>query len=87
MAGIYGDIVFHLGASSRIPVFAKDINNNLILKFINRYRNAPLMWRLHSHLIKKIHNKNKKIFDAIKSNLRKDPEKFFCSLMSKQYGL
>ncbi len=76
MAGIYGDIFFHLGASSRRPAFHLDYVTLPHLRLSVWMQSKPLVWRL-SDWIEDLHlNKNQLIADEIRQRLRNNPDQF-----------
>lgn len=48
MAGLYGDIIFHLGASSRAPEFYRDVYDGFLAKLTLKCERKPLIWRLRA---------------------------------------
>ncbi|PRO68457.1 hypothetical protein [Alteromonas gracilis] len=84
MAGVYGDIIFHLGAGSRSPLFAKEVNNSKTLRLIQSIENLPLLWRVHNKLKKYIENRlikqNSKVVRRIELELKNNAEDFFIFL-------
>ncbi len=87
MAGIYGNVVFHFGAGSRSPLFAKEVNESTGLKALRVLEKLPILWRLYAFFKKRTEasliEKNTKIVTEIESQLKKDPEQFFAYLNSK----
>ena len=80
MAGIYGDVFFHLGSSSRRPAFHMDYQTRLSLRLAGRLRSAPLVWRI-SELITEIYlKKNQKLFQKITIELKDNPYGFLAKL-------
>lgn len=77
MAGIYGDIFFHLGGASRSsPVFFADYRRSLQ----RRISTIRLVWRLGPWLLKRYNARNARILVTIANSLRKEPERFIASL-------
>lgn len=80
MAGIYGDVFFHLGASSRRPAFHLDYVTLPHLRLSVWMQSKPLVWRL-SDWIEDLHlNKNQIIADEIRQRLRSNPDQFIDEL-------
>ena len=86
MAGIYGNVVFHLGAGSRGPLFAKEVNESPVLKALRTFEKMPVLWRLYAFFKKRTEasliERNTKIVTEIESRLKKDAEQFFTYLKS-----
>ena len=80
MAGIYGGVFFHLGASSRRPAFHQDYTTRPSLRLAARLRERPLLWRMAACLENRYLTQNTRIFEAIASRLRSDPEEFIAAL-------
>ena len=76
LAGIYGDIFFHLGSSSRRPGFHMDYQRRLSLKVAGRLTQLPLLWRLAETITEKYLNRNQRTFRKITVHLRANPTKF-----------
>ena len=87
MAGIYGNLVFHLGAGSRSPLFAKEVNDSTGLKALRVLDKMPVLWRLYDLFKRRTEasliEKNTKIVMEIEAQLKKNPERFFAYLNSK----
>jgi hypothetical protein len=80
MAGIYGGVFFHLGASSRRPWFYLDYKTKLSLRFGSAVSKIPIIWRLGSWLEERYIASNRRVFAGIAGSLRSDPERFLSSL-------
>jgi len=80
MAGIYGDIFFHLGAFSRRPWFYFDSQTRLSLRTKRVLNKMPVLWRLGSWLEERYIESNKRTLAKIVGSLRRDPERFLSSL-------
>lgn len=80
MAGVYGDVFFHLGASSRRPWFYIDSKTRLSLRIGPAVRKIPLIWRLGPWLEERYIASNRRIFARIVSSLRSDPDLFLSHL-------
>lgn len=88
MGGIYGDIVFHVGASSRNNlIFRKDVATWTI-HLTRPIASIPILWRtkptlqnlLRSTYEPSIQRKNKNIFNTIADKLETDEEGFYREL-------
>ena len=83
MAGVYGDVIFHLGASSRRPSFNADYANRISLRIASRMSGKPMLWRL-AHLLEEDYlKKNEKAFHNIVTELSTEPENFIARLRHK----
>jgi hypothetical protein len=80
MAGIYGDIFFHLGASSRRPWFYFDYQTRLSLRIKPALSKVPVLWRLGSWLEERYVASNRRTLGKIIGALRLDPDRFLSSL-------
>ena len=80
MAGIYGGVFFHLGASSRGPSFYADYMTRPSLRIAGRIRNLPLLWRLARSMEWRYVQNNLGIFESISRQLREDPHNFISAL-------
>lgn len=80
MAGIYGDLIFHLGASSRRPSFHADYASRIGLRFAKRINNMPILWRLSHSLEENYLKENERAFGDIISELLTDPDNFIAKL-------
>jgi len=84
MAGIYGNVIFHLGAGSRSPLFAKEVNESTKLRILKILEKMPIVWRLYAFLKKRTEaslvKRNSKIMSEIESQLKENPECFFAYL-------
>lgn len=84
MAGIYGDSIFHMGATSREPKFYYQISNDAIIKRISWLKNLPFLWKLHDIIydtrVKSISKTNKICMSTISSKLKRDPISFIDTL-------
>jgi len=80
MAGIYGSVFFHVGASSRRPAFYLDYLTRPSLRVAIRLRNLPLLWRLAAYLENRYTNRNAEIYSRIAEALKRDPEQFLATL-------
>ncbi len=84
MAGIYGGIFFHLGASSRTPAFHIDYVTKPALRLSVWLRDLPLLWRLAARLEGRYLAANGRIYEGIANSLRSDPESFLSYLSAGQ---
>jgi hypothetical protein len=80
MAGIYGDMFFHLGASSRRPWFYFDHRTRLSLRVKAAFSNVPVLWHLGSWLEERYIASNRHTLAKITHSLRSDPDHFLSSL-------
>jgi hypothetical protein len=80
IAGVYGGIIFHLGATSRAPVFHKELADNRLLAKTRIFNKIPLLYRIHSYFVTRITNKkiatNLNLLKKIKSQLIDNYEEF-----------
>jgi hypothetical protein len=80
MAGIYGDIFFHLGASSRRPWFYFDYRTRVSLRAGPPLNAIPVIWRLGPWLEERYIESNRRTFERLVKPLRSDPDRFLQSL-------
>lgn len=80
MAGIYGDVFFHLGASSRRPWFHFDYKTRPSLRIGSALGRVPLLWRLGPWLEERYIASNRRMFAHIVTSLKFDPDGFLSSL-------
>ena len=80
MAGVYGSIFFHLGASSRRPAFYLDFHTQHLVRLSVAMQRIPVIWRFGRFLENRNLDRNEKLGRAIRDELRKDPDSFFRSL-------
>lgn len=80
MAGIYGDVFFHLGAGSRRQHFYADYARNPLLALAVKLGGIPLLWRVGAWLSRWIKERrapfNAQAFLSIADALKKNPEQF-----------
>ena len=80
IAGVYGGIIFHLGATSRAPVFHKELADNRLLAKTRIFNKIPFLYRIHSYFVTRITNKkiatNLNLLKNIKSQLIDNYEEF-----------
>lgn len=86
MAGIYGDIFFHLGASSRRPWFYFDYQTRLSLRMKPALSKVPMLWRFGSWLEERYLASNRRTLAKITDSLRSDPDRFLSSLQTSDTG-
>lgn len=86
MAGIYGDVFFHLGASSRRPSFHSDYTTRLDLRVVKRIGQMPFLWRVGRFLEGNYLKENEKIFRGIVSQLCNGPDSFFAKIAGEDSG-
>lgn len=84
MAGIYGDVFFHLGASSRRPWFYFDYRTRASLRIKPVLSKVPLIWRLSTWLEERYIASNRRTLEAIVNSLRSDPDRFLSSLRGSE---
>lgn len=80
MAGIYGDVFFHLGATSRRPWFYFDYRTKASLRAKPALSRVPLLWRLGQWLEERYVTSNRRALAGIVGPLRADPDRFLSSL-------
>jgi hypothetical protein len=80
MAGIYGDVFFHLGASARRPWFYFDYKTRISLRIGPTVDKIPVLWRLGHWLEERYIASNRRTFARIADALRSDPDRFLLSL-------
>lgn len=80
MAGIYGDVVFHLGAMSRPPVFRADWLTAPHLRLLHRWRKAGLLRPLRYLVSRRFTWRNRAIHARIFEALRTDPDGYIARL-------
>lgn len=80
MAGIYGDVFFHLGASSRQPTFHVDYLTRPSLRLATALRKLPAVWRMASPLEARYIASNARAFRGIVDSLKENPDRFLSSL-------
>jgi hypothetical protein len=73
MAGIYGGVIFHIGAISRGPLFAKCLERRLFGTIIKKLSKFPFLWRLENYYLEKIVKQNTETQSIIINRLKKDP--------------
>jgi hypothetical protein len=80
MAGVYGDVFFHLGASSRRPWFYADYRRRLSLRAGPTLGKIPVLWRLGAWLEERYIASNRRTFSENVRSLRRDPDGYLSSL-------
>jgi hypothetical protein len=80
MAGIYGDVFFHLGASSRRPWFFFDYQKRLSLRIKPALSKLPVLWHVGAWLEERYISSNERTLAKITGSLRSDPDRFLSSL-------
>ena len=80
MAGIYGDVFFHLGASARRPWFYFDYKTRLLVRVGPAFGKVPVLWRLGSWLEERYIASNRRTLATISDCLRSDPDGFLSRL-------
>lgn len=80
MAGIYGDVFFHLGASARRPWFYFDYRTRFSVWLGPAVGRIPVLWRLGSWLEERYIESNRHTLATIANSLRTDPDRFLSSL-------
>ena len=86
IAGVYGDVIFHLGAGSREPIFSKEIMTNSLMKATSALKSIPVLWRLHSLIEKGVEiyftRRNRRIVNTVKKELLGSSNAFINTLRS-----
>lgn len=80
MAGIYGDVFFHLGAASRRPWFYFDYRKRVSLRMKPILADIPLIWRLGPWFEERYFTSNRRTLGTIVNSLRSDPDRFISNL-------
>lgn len=80
MAGLYADVFFHLGASSRAPGFHLDYATMPGLRLSLLLKDVPLLWRVGHWFESRYLKENRGIAAAIREQLTDDPEHFIARL-------
>jgi hypothetical protein len=80
MAGVYGDVFFHLGASSRRPWFYRDQLKRLSLQIGQFFGATPILWRLRPWLDERYIESNRRRLARITDSLRSDPDRYLSRL-------
>ncbi|MEM7494524.1 MAG: hypothetical protein AAF296_14180 [Pseudomonadota bacterium] len=80
LAGVYSDLVFHLGAAGRPPVFYADFLNEADGEALYNARKDPGSKEAFQARSKVIAARNKLILDDITAALKTDPQAFFDQL-------
>ncbi len=83
MAGIYDDVFFHLGASSRAPAFHVDYQTKLSLRLLKGLHGMPVLWRLFTRVDDKYLADNERLSNEIRLQLQKDRKGFIARLRGK----
>ena len=86
MAGIYGDVFFHLGATSRRQFFYVEFARNPLLHLMDILNKYPVIWRVSAWISPWLREKrapsNARVFRSVSSALRTNPERFIEKLRS-----
>lgn len=82
MAGIYGGVFFHVGASSRRPFFHGDWEKRMSFRIGRAVTGVPLLWRLHPLLEEHYIRANRRILGRIVAALKRDPDGFLSELQT-----
>ncbi len=80
MAGIYGDVFFHLGASSRSPAFYSDFVKRPTLRLSVLLQPLPILWRIGAWFEKRYLLKNQRLSNSIRDQIKTDPDAFIQKL-------
>lgn len=75
IAGVYGDTFFHLGATSRAPIFFRDAKRPL-LRVSDQLKKLPVVWRLGRYLSGYHAQRVGRLAHEIRDVLRADPDRF-----------
>lgn len=84
LAGIYGDVFFHLGASARRPWFYFDYKTRLSLRIGPAVRKIPVVWRLDGWLEERYIASNRRTLARLAGSLRSDPGRFLARLQGSR---
>lgn len=76
MAGIYGDIIFHVGGATRPPIFKNSMSNIFGSRLIKPMSEKPLVWRVYAYFLNRIVKKNKALQTKMVKQLKENPEDF-----------
>jgi hypothetical protein len=84
MGGIYDDMIFHLGATSRTPEFDIDWQRQFLGSFIKRRQQSRFLWKLHRLVRRKLINRNRHVQEEIERELKRNSEQFFFHLRTPE---
>lgn len=85
MAGIYGDLIFHLGASSRRPSFHADYASRISLRVAKHMSNVSILWRMSHFFEESYLKKNENAFREIITKLSTEPDNYI-AMLTKEEG-
>jgi hypothetical protein len=88
MAGVYNDLIFHLGAGARKKMFARD-NEPWSERITRPLCSVPMIWRYRQKMITlletlhtpSLYERNQVIFDNIVSKINSDESAFYRDLL------
>jgi hypothetical protein len=80
MAGIYGGVFFHVGASSRSPTFSGEARTLPSMRFGKHFGNLPVLWRITFLIEQRYQRQNTRIAKRIRARLKSEPEAFLAEL-------
>jgi hypothetical protein len=71
-AGLYGGAIFHLGATSRVPLANCDFRSRPLLRLLESCRPLPLMWRLADAARARVGRANGAILEGVRAEMERD---------------
>ncbi len=80
LAGVYGDVLFHLGASSRRPQFSIDYQTWPTLRLVMLLRGRPLVWRVADFFDDRYARSNEAVLKDIVAELKSGPDSYISYL-------
>ena len=91
MSGIYGNIVYHIGASSRLKIFSKEYSSTWARKWRKIFVKIPFLWNyadnlenlLLSFVPPRVHYENQRIYENLLAKLENNPDSYYEYLCSK----
>lgn len=86
LEGVYGSRIYHLGASSRAPIFYHEIVNDFFYKNLSFLKKLPILWRLYFKFVvplveERIKKRNSKIVARVKKRLSTERDTYFATLL------
>ena len=83
MGGVYGDLIYHVGAMSRAPLFAKDFDSPLG-KIALKLKSTPLLWRVYNQKEKRVRAMNSRQQMYIEEQTRNNLDNFLRELLGRE---